>query len=153
MEFQGISDLKKGFSELQGFDLDVSNKDFGEELGKEKKESLKKLIKEIKEQISSRQKLSDEIFSEAEKLKTEINNFLIENEASTLSDADKRDSVREKGDLRHKKMEISELQLNEKISCWKDISILKKELRLYEKELSEREARASNLSKLMEEEK
>ena len=153
MEFQGISDLKKGFSELQGFDLDVSNKDFGEELGKEKTESLKKLIKEIKEQINSRQKLSDEIFAEAEKLKTEINNFLIENEASTLSDADKRDSVREKGDLRHKKMEISELQLNEKISCWKDIAILKKELRLYEKELSEREARASNLSKLMEEEK
>ena len=153
MEFQGISDLKKGFSELKGFDLDVSNKDFGEELGKEKTESLKKLIKEIKEQISSRQKLSDEIFAEAEKLKTEINNFLIENEASTLSDADKRDSVREKGDLRHKKMEISELQLNEKISCWKDIAILKKELRLYEKELSEREARASNLSKLMEEEK
>ena len=153
MEFQGISDLKKGFSELQDFDVDVSKSNLGDDLGKEKTESLKKLIKEINELINSRQNLSNEIFAEAEKIKTEINNFLFENEASTLSEADKRDAVREKGDLRHKKIEISELQLNEKISCWKDIAVLKKELRIYEKELSEREARRESLSKLMENEK
>lgn len=150
MEFQGISDLKKGFSELQGFNLDVSKEDFAKDLGKEKTESLKKLIKEINELISSRQNLSNEIFAEAEKMKTEINNFLLENEASNLSDIDKRNTIKEKGDLRHKKIEISELQLNEKISCWKDIAILKKELRIYEKELSERQARRESLNKLME---
>ena len=147
MEFQGISELKKGFSDLEGFNVDVSPKD----LGKEKTESLKQLIKEIKELIESRQGLSNEIFTEAEKIKTEINNFLLENESSKFSDIDVRDEIREKGDLRHKKIEISELQLNEKINCWRDIAVLKKELRLYERELSERQARVDSLNKLMEE--
>lgn len=151
MEFQGISDIKQGFSNLEQFNLDVSNRDLSKDLGKEKTESLKQLIKELKELIESREDLSDEIFHEAEKIKTEINNFLLENQSSKFSDVDPRDEIREKGDLRHKKIEISELQLNEKINCWRDVAMLKKELRIYEKELSERESRQNTLNKLMEE--
>ena len=149
MEFQGISDLKKGFSQLQNFDTEEISRDIPNDLGKEKAESLRKLVVEINALISERQTLSKEIFGEAEKIKTEINNFLFENEA-IKPDAIERDSVREKGDLRHKKIEISELQLNEKISCWKDIALLKRELRLYEKELRERESRMEMLNKMME---
>ena len=152
MEFQGISDIKQGFSNLEQFNLDVSNRDLSKDLGKEKTESLKQLIKELKELIESREDLSDEIFHEAEKIKTEINNFLLENQSSKFSDVDPRDEIREKGDLRHKKIEISELQLNEKINCWRDVAMLKKELRIYEKELSERESRQNTLNKLMDNE-
>ena len=152
MEFQGISNLKEGFSQLQGFNTEETSRDISNDIGKEKTESLKKLVLEINALISERQNLSNEIFAEAEKIKTEINNFLFENAAVKPSEIE-RDSVREKGDLRHKKIEISELQLNEKISCWKDIALLKKELRLYEKELSERESRMEMLNKLMADEK
>ncbi len=151
MEFQGISDLKEGFSQLQNFNQEENSREISNDIGKEKTESLKKLVLEINALISERQVLSNEIFAEAEKIKTEINNFLFENEAVKPSEIE-RDSIREKGDLRHKKIEISELQLNEKISCWKDIALLKKELRLYEKELSERESRMDMLNKLMAEE-
>jgi len=47
-------------------------------------------------------------------------------------------------------MEISELQLNEKINCWKDISQLKKELREYERELQEKNERSEALARIME---
>ena len=142
MEFQGISDITEGFSQPE-------DQDFSMEVGKEKTESLKKSILEINELIEEREKLSKTTFVEAEKIKTEINNFLLENEASKISDPEGRDSVKEKNDLRHKKIEVSEFQLNEKIGCWKDVALLKKEKRVYEQELNEKEARMNMLNDLM----
>ncbi len=145
MEFNDISDITgitEGFSQSEDQDLSI-------EVGKEKTESLKKSISEINDLVVSREKLSKETFDEAEKIKTEINNFLLENEASKIADSDLRDNTKEKNDLRSKKIGISELQLNEKIGCWKDIALLKKEKRVYEQELNEKEARLLMLNKLM----
>jgi hypothetical protein len=148
MENSVFSGLKEGFSELKP--LEISGKTFQEdfgEIGKEKIIALKKAVKEINQLIVEREKLSSEIFEEGEKLKVEINNFILENK-STI-EPHFGDSMREKTDLRHKKMEISELQLNEKIECWKDIALLKKELRIYEKELIEKEGRLKILDEIM----
>lgn len=145
----GISDLNERFSQLNN--LEIPKKPFFEFPGKEKIKSLKNAIKELDELIESRKILSNEIIKEAEKLKLEINNYLIENQNSYNPHLDTRNLSQEKNDLRHKKIEISELQLNERINCWKDISALKKEMRTYEKELNEKIDRAESLSKLMEE--
>jgi hypothetical protein len=115
-----------------------------ESVGKEKLDSLKKSIVEIKELILEREGLSNELFDEGEQIKADITNFFVENPAG-------EQEVREKIALKQKQVEISELQLKEKVSCWQDVSVLKKELREKEKELAEKQGRMDMLGKILEE--
>jgi hypothetical protein len=133
--------------EITGF----SDKTFLETVGQERIDSLKKAIQEIKHLIEERKKLSLDFIKEGEEIKSEIVNLIIENE-STLRALGQNEGLIEKNALRNKKVEISELQLNEKINCWKDIALLKKELRIYEKELSEKEGRINELNDILREE-
>lgn len=121
-----------------------------ESVGQERIDSLKKAIYEIKQLVEERKKLSLDFIKEGEELKSEISNLIIENE-STLRALGQSEALVEKNALRNKKVEISELQLNEKINCWKDIALLKKELRIYEKELSEKESRINELNDILRE--
>jgi hypothetical protein len=120
-------------------------------LGQERIDSLKKAIQEIKHLVDERKRLSIEFIKDAEEIKSEINNLIIGNE-STLRALGQNEALIEKNALRNKKVEISELQLNEKINCWKDIALLKKELRIYEKELSEKEGRIKELNDILNDE-
>ncbi len=120
-----------------------------ENIGKEKLDSLKKAIEEINELIISREKLSKKIFDEAEKEKRTIDNVLLEVEAKNV--ASEIDDVREKIAFRQKRVELSELQLNEKISCWKDVALLKKEKRENQRELNEKQGRLNVFGKILEE--
>lgn len=120
------------------------------EMGNEKLASLKQAISEIQDSIKEREELSKKNFQEGEKIKTEINNFLIENETLGLGDIDPRELLKEKNELRKKKMDITEMQLNEKLGCWRDIAQLKKESREYERELNDKQERATFLNSLME---
>ena len=126
----------------------VNSLDF-EELGKEKIQALTQAISDIQILITERQILSKDILKEGEALKIEIDNFLIENDNPDLTD---HDALIEKNNLRAKKITVAELQLKEKIDCWKDVALLKKELRIYEKELRERKSRFDSISKLLTEE-
>lgn len=132
--------------EITGF----SNVSTLDAVGKERINSLKKAIEEIKHLIEERRKLSLEFIKEGEEIKSEIVNLIIENE-NTLRALGQNEALIEKNALRNKKVEISELQLNEKINCWKDIALLKKELRIYEKELSEKEGRMKELNDILKE--
>jgi len=151
MEIENIKQLKKGL--LEGKEQEIpentSNEFFGE-IGIEKIEALKKSNEEIENLIIGRKKLSLQIIEEGEKIKKEINTFIIENDRTPM--ADPRDKMREKNDLRHKKIGIAEMQLSERINCWKDIANLKKELRVNEQELTEKEERSKMLTRLMEDE-
>jgi hypothetical protein len=123
-----------------------------EDMGKEKIDSLKKIILDIKEQISGREKLSKQVFNEAEKIKTEINNFLMESDPSSIVDPVQfREAMKEKNDLRQKKIELCETQLKEQVSCWQDVALLKKELREKEKDLSEKENRIKMFGEILKE--
>ncbi len=132
--------------EISGF----SEGNMLEVVGQERIASLKKAIQEIKQLVDERKRLSLEFIKDAEDIKSEINNLLIGNE-STLRALGHNEFLIEKNNLRNKKVEISELQLNEKINCWKDIALLKKELRIYEKELSEKEGRIREINDLLSE--
>lgn len=122
------------------------------DVGHVKVESLKEAILDIKRLIVGRKKLSEEITESGEKLKTEINNFLIENASLKTDDPfEGRDVAKQKSDLRYKKIEVAELQMNEKVSCWKDIALLKRELREYQRQLSEKESRMEMLKGILEE--
>lgn len=152
MEINQKNSLVRGFSELEmGKNLEIPSKSEGSfgEIGKSKIDALKNSIEEIHEMIRGREKLSRKIHEEGEAIKSEIKGYLSENEKMQISSTD---PVREKNDLRHKKIEISELQMNEKIGCWKDIALLKKELREYERELTEKEDRVKMFNKILTEE-
>ncbi|PIN95307.1 hypothetical protein COU53_00060 [Candidatus Pacearchaeota archaeon CG10_big_fil_rev_8_21_14_0_10_30_48] len=141
MEFQDISGISLGNKvvEKEG-EFDFKN------VGKSKIEALKKSIEEIRFLIGEREKLSQDIFHDGEKTKTEINNFLLANE--------KADNSLEKQDaligLRQKKVDMTQLQLNEKVTCWKDVALLKKELRDKEQELTEKLDRMKAISDILE---
>jgi Fe-S cluster biosynthesis and repair protein YggX len=120
-----------------------------ESIGKEKLQSLDNSIKDIKILINERESLSKKFIQEGEEIKTEMNNFLLENE--NVKGMEKTDLIKEKNLIRSKKVDISELQLKEKIDCWKDVALLKKELRENEKQLSEKQSRMDELNKLLEE--
>ena len=117
-------------------------------IGSGKVDSLKEVVDEVNLMISERKKLSSNFIAEAEKMKTQINNFLLENAPKGEDDSE---FTRERAELRKKQIEISELQLNEKVGCWKDIALLKRELRDWGSQLSEKSSRADTIRKILEE--
>ena len=120
---------------------------FGE-VGKAKVDSLKDTVGEISDLIGERTILSNDFINEGEKMKSGIKTFLLENAPQGEDDSE---FARERAELRKKEMDVSELQLNEKVGCWRDIALLKKELRDRQKELSERESRAEMMKDILEE--
>lgn len=151
METKDISLMNLDFSKLKNPEITGSASiNSIPEMGNEKLASLKQAIAEIQESVKEREELSRKNFHEGEKIKTEINNFLIENETLGVGDIDPRELLKEKNELRKKKMDISEMQLNEKVGCWRDIAQLKKESREYERELNDKQERATFLNSLME---
>lgn len=117
-------------------------------VGKAKVDSLKDTVEEINSLIQERQNLSSNFIGEGESMKNSINNFLLENAPKGENDSE---FARERAELRKKQIEISEIQLNEKIGCWRDIALLKKELRENTKQINEKTNRAEMLSKILEE--
>ena len=114
-------------------------------LGKEKIKALKDAVVEITFLIKERERLSRNFSEDAEKVKLDISNFLMGTEAVDA------DGFRERNGLRQKQIEMSELQMNEKVGCWRDINGLKKELRELTQELNEKEERMKVLGNILEE--
>ena len=125
----------------------TSEQDFSS-VGKAKMDSLKDIVGEIEEMINERKTLSDKFIREGESMKNSINNFLLENAPKGEDDSE---FARERAELRKKQIEISEIQLNEKIGCWRDIALLKKELRENTSQINEKTSRAEMLGKILEE--
>ncbi len=117
-------------------------------MGKAKLDSLEENIKELKNMAQERIALSGSFIKEGEGMKSNIKTFLIENAPEGEGDSE---FARERAELRKKQIEISELQLNEKINCWRDIALLKRELRENTKELNEKKNRADMLGKILTE--
>ncbi|MCK4650168.1 hypothetical protein KAT36_02955 [Candidatus Pacearchaeota archaeon] len=117
-------------------------------VGRAKLDSLQNNIEELKNMIKERNTLGQNFIKEGESMKANIKTFLIENSPEGEGDSE---FARERSELRKKQIEISELQLNEKINCWRDIALLKKEFRENIKELNEKKSRADMLEKILKE--
>jgi hypothetical protein len=139
---------KSGIPKKYDPDNTWNTSDGFDSVGKAKVDSLKDLITEVDEMVNERVSLSRKFVKEGENMKVKIKNFLLENAPKGEDDSE---FARERAELRKKQIEISEMQLNEKIGCWRDIALLKKELRENTKELSEKESRAEMLGKILSE--
>ncbi|MCK4996758.1 hypothetical protein KAS08_00505 [Candidatus Pacearchaeota archaeon] len=132
---------------IRGNTWNTSSENFSS-VGQAKIDSLKDVVTEIKEMIGERNTLSGRFIKEGEAMKSSINNFLLENAPKGEDDSE---FARERSELRKKQLDISELQLNEKIGCWRDISLLKRELREHNLQINEKTSRAEMLEKILTE--
>jgi hypothetical protein len=135
--------------ENPNIELDSLSNTSLENIGKEKIESLKVVVDEIQNLISEREKLSGDVINDAEKEKRAIDNFMLDVEAKM--EAGDIEGERERIALRQKRVDVSELQLHERISAWQDIARLKQELRERQQELREKLGRMEMFGKLLEE--
>ena len=115
------------------------------DLGKVKVDALRESIAEIESQLAERKKISHEFEREGNKMKMNIKNFLLENNPV----GDDSDFARERAELRRKQIDLSEMQLNEMVNCWRDVVTLQKDLRDKQKELFERESRMSAINDIL----
>ena len=127
---------------------DWNTSDEIDSVGKAKLDSLENNIKELESMIKERNTLSQNFIKEGENMKGNIKTFLIENAPEGEGDSE---FARERSELRKKQIDISELQLNEKVNCWRDIALLKKEFRENTKELNEKKSRSDMLGKILNE--
>jgi len=139
-----IKDISSGKPFLQSGNYEKPIND-SVQIGQEKINSLRNSVAEIEYLIEQRESLSKNLSDEVEKIKTSIENFLLKNVAVDSED------FKERSGLRQKQIEIAELQLNERVTCWKDVALLKKELRECKKELSEKEERMKMFGDILRE--
>ncbi|MBW2969081.1 hypothetical protein KY314_03110 [Candidatus Woesearchaeota archaeon] len=110
-------------------------------LQKEKVEFTKEAVEDIQAQIKQREQLHKEVIEGFENIKIELNNLM-------LSTADMEEQ--EKARIRQKQADLEQFKVQETIDKWKDIALLKKELRERIQEFKEKESRTEMMTKLLE---
>ncbi|MDD5177978.1 MAG: hypothetical protein PHT54_01705 [Candidatus Nanoarchaeia archaeon] len=120
----------------------------GDEILKDiQKKDINSLIesqREIAELIEERKKLTKELMNDIDKIVSQINTMTI-----SVSTMDPNASS-ERLNLLKKKAELEEMKVKEKLECWRDIALLKKELREWSKELREKQSEANMLDKILD---
>ena len=131
--------LAKQQTEIEvGNDVNSLFKDIqGNKLG-----SIQEVIDDINDLIQKREMLNGEIFTDIEKIKMDINNFV-------LSLGDEMNKA-EQLNMRQKQIEIDEVKINEKLNMWRDIALLKKELRERIRDIREQEGKETMLDSILE---
>jgi len=116
-------------------------------LSEAKLTNIKGVIDDINELISQRESLSKSLMQDFEKMKIDINSVLLDNQQHIKLNPE---LIKERLELRKKLIEIDEDNVNERVNCWRDIALLKKELRERIKEYKEKESSASMIDKILE---
>ncbi|MBW2973484.1 hypothetical protein KY346_03775 [Candidatus Woesearchaeota archaeon] len=113
-----------------------------EAMQQDKVNLTKEAVMDIQGQIQLREELHSQILSEADKIKTSLSNLIL-----STSDMEEQEKAR----IRQKQIELDQFKVKEKIDKWKDIAILKRELRDRLKEFKETESKTQMVSELLEE--
>ena len=126
-------------------DLDV------EKIFKDREDERVKLLEEsvidIKEMIVGREELHKDIMFNFTKMEAFINNSMPDpGAASSEAIKIRQDLIK---DLLKKKIELDELRAEEKLNFWRDVALLKKELREHLKEFRDMESKTSMIDTLL----
>jgi hypothetical protein len=109
--------------------------------------SLQEIMQDIQILITARESLKKELFSDIEHAKLEISSIL----SKIPFDATTQPAVTaEHLKLRQKMVELEESKMQEKLNCWRDIALLKKELRENVRESEDKKNNLSMLGKLID---
>ena len=116
-------------------------------LSEAKLTNIKGVIDDINELINSREALSKTLLQDFEKMKMDVNSVLLENQQHIKLNPD---LIKERLELRKKLVDIDEDKVNEMVNSWRDVALLKKELRERIKEYKEKESSASLIDQILE---
>ncbi len=120
-----------------------STSDLLKSMQDEQVQSIKDAIDDIQKLIEERDQLHKEMFAHIDRVKMDLNNFLLETDSTLV--------IAEKLQVREKIAELEELKIQERLNAWRDIANLKKELRERLRELTDRESRADIIDQILEE--
>ena len=116
-------------------------------LSEAKLTNIKGVIDDINELIEQRDALSKALLQDLEKMKIDVNSVLLDNQQHIKLNPE---LIKERLELRKKLVELDEGKVNEMVNCWRDIALLKKELRERIKEYKEKESNVSLMDKILE---
>ncbi|MFP4112616.1 MAG: hypothetical protein ACLFPQ_05840 [Candidatus Woesearchaeota archaeon] len=119
----------------------VGVKEFIDSLNTDKIENIKQVITEINELIDERKELSLSLINTYE-------HILIKN--SDMMNRISPEFVKELISLHQETIRIEEAKVKEKLECWRDIALLKRELRERLRDFREQEKKNIAFSNLME---
>ena len=108
--------------------------------------SIQSVIDDINELISQREKLSDLLLKDFDKMKLEIGTVLMQNQEHMKLNPE---LIKERLELRKKIVDLEESKVNEKVNSWRDVAMLKKELRETVKEFEESENNINLLDQII----
>ncbi|MFP4118251.1 MAG: hypothetical protein ACLFTR_05000 [Candidatus Woesearchaeota archaeon] len=127
-ELKEIEDEKKGMDKL----LDGLNT--------EKIQNIQQVIDEINELIKEREKLSSKLINSYESLLSKINSII---------GRVPQDNLKEEIVLHEKVVNVEEAKIREHLDCWRDIALLKRELREVLREFREQESMQNTYADLL----
>jgi len=125
------------------------NMNIFQKLSGEKLMSLQGTIDDINELMEVRESLEQEVFKDIEKAKSKINNFIMRTEAQ-ITPEQRTALIKEIVTLKAKELDLEQMKVQEKLSKFKDIADLKKELRQVVQEHREKESSADILDQILE---
>ncbi|HLD06061.1 MAG TPA: hypothetical protein VJC16_00820 [Candidatus Nanoarchaeia archaeon] len=114
----------------------------------EKLASFQGTVDDINVLIQLREQLFSEIMNDLEKIKIEVSNVLAETSNRPRADLE---TIKERLELRKKLAEVDAMKAEEKLNRWRDIAALRKELREWVKEFTEKEGSTGLLDKILKE--
>ena len=114
--------------------------DFVSSLHTDKIENIRQVIQEISELIQERRQLSNNLIMSCESMLSRING---------ITTRIPQENIREEIQLQEKAIGVEEVKLNEQLNCWRDIALLKKELREVLREFREQESIQNTYSDLL----
>lgn len=110
--------------------------------------SIQDMITDINQLIQTREQLKNEMFADLEKTKMILNSII---DRVPLDVNNLPALTAEHLKLRQKMIELEESKTQEKLNCWRDVALLKKELREHMREVHEKESNLGILGKIMKE--
>lgn len=121
-------------------------------ISKEKLEPIKEVIEEIEFLILNRTEVHKEMNNHIDKMQLQIDNMLLGLPQIKTTDNNPTlggELVKAMAEFRKKKMELEELRLKERLDYWRDVALLKRELREYAREFKEKESKSDLLDSLL----
>ncbi len=116
--------------------------DFIDNLNNVKIDNIKEVVNEINDMIDERKKLSLNLVNAYEGLLSRIN---------AIIGRIPQENLREEITLHDKAVKIEEAKIREHVDCWRDIALLKKEMREVLRELREQESMQNTYADLFDE--
>lgn len=132
--------IAHNYSVSPALSAEINNSELFKQLNQDEICSMKEVIEEINKLVEERGVLSSDVIADCDKAKCTVENVI-----KSAPD----EAVNEKVALEKEKVSLEEFKLQERINCWRDVALLKKELRERIKEFRDKENSVNMLDSIL----